>query len=94
MFLILQLCVEHVGQSCFASACVSLFSNVFGSVLSRDSWTIFGHSLGFSSVSASVEHALDQPSPCLCRSGAEFILNQDRECHTWFFFHLCTNREA
>ena len=25
MFLILQLCVEHVGQSCFASACVSLF---------------------------------------------------------------------
>ena len=47
--------------------------------------------MGFSLVSASVEHVRDQrgpsfcPSLCLCRSGTEFILNQDRLCHTCFF---------
>ena len=34
-FLILQLCVEHVGQSCFASACLSFFLCCWFSPLAR-----------------------------------------------------------
>ena len=74
------------------------FSCAVGSALSRDSWTIWVTVFGFSLVSASVEHVRDQrgslfcPSPCLCRSSTEFILNQERLCHIWRFV-ICAHIE-
>ena len=58
----------------------------------------FGHSFCFSLVSASVEHVRDKrgslfcPSPCLCRSSREFILNQNRLCRIWCFV-ICVQIE-
>ena len=60
---------------------------------------IFGHSVRFRLyLSASVEHVRNQRgslfclSPCLCRSGTEFILDQDRMYHIWCFV-ICAQIE-
>ena len=78
IFLILQLWVETVGQSCFANSCFSLFPVLIdGSALSRASVIILVTSFHFSLLAVRVGHVRDQhrslfcPSPCLCRSGTE-----------------------
>ena len=72
MFSILQLCVLAHRSELLRKCLFFPFTCVVGSALSRDSWTILVTVLGFSLVSASVEHLREQrgslfcPSPCLC----------------------------